>query len=57
MKGIITSEYIRRVKKLCKSKLNGGYLDRGIYTWTVGVVRYSAGIVDWTMEELPGKHE
>ena len=24
----------------------------GINTWAVGVVRYSAGIVDWTMEEV-----
>ena len=52
MKGKITSEYIRRVKKLCRSKLNGGNLICGINTWAVGVVRYSAGIVDWTMEEV-----
>ena len=26
MKGKITSEYIRRVKKLCRSKLSGGNL-------------------------------
>ena len=24
----------------------------GISNWAVGVVRYSAGIVDWTMEEV-----
>ena len=24
----------------------------GINTWAVGVVRYSAGVVDWTMEEM-----
>ena len=52
MKEKITSEYIRRVKKLCRSKLNGGNLIRGINTWAVGVVRYSAGMVDWTMEEM-----
>ena len=52
MKGMITWKYIRRVKKLCRSKLNGGNLIDGIYTWAVGVVRYSAGIVDWTMEEV-----
>ena len=52
MKVKITSEYIRRVKKLCRSKLNGGNLIGGINTWTVGVVRYSAGVVDWTMEEM-----
>ena len=42
MKGKITSEYIRRVKKLCRSKLNGENLIDGINTWAVGVVRYSA---------------
>ena len=52
MKVKITSEYIRRVKKLCRSKLNGGNLIGGINTWAVGVVRYSAGMVDWTMEEM-----
>ena len=52
MKGKITSEYIRRVKNLCRSKLNEGNLISGINTWVVGVVCYSAGIVDWTMEEV-----
>ena len=52
MKVKITSEYIRRVNKLCRSKLNGGNLIGGINTGAVGVVRYSAGVVDWTMEEM-----
>ena len=52
MKGKITSEYVRRVKKLCRSKFNGGNLVSGINAWAVGVVRYGAGIVDWTVEEL-----
>ena len=52
MKVKITSEYIRRVKKLCRSKLNGGNLIGGINTWAVGVVRCSAGVVDWTMEKM-----
>ena len=46
MKGKITSEYVRRVKKLCRSKLNGGNLISGINTWTVSVLLCSAGIVD-----------
>ena len=52
MKGKITSEYVRLVKKLCRSKFNGGNLLGGINAWAVGVVHYSAGIVDWTVEEL-----
>ena len=51
MKDEITSEYIRRVKKFCRSKLNEGNLIPGINTWALCVVRYSASIVDWTMEE------
>ena len=52
MKDKITSEYVRRVKKLCRSKLNGGNIISGINAWVVSVLRYSAGIVDWTVEEL-----
>ena len=37
---------------MCRSKLNGGNLIGDINTWAVGVVRYSAGVVDWTMEEM-----
>ena len=52
MKGTITAEYIRRVKKLCRSKLNSGNLISAINAWAVSVARYSAGVVDWTVEEL-----
>ena len=52
MKRKITLEYVRRVKELCRSRLNGGNLISGINTWAVSVLCYSAGIVDWTVEEL-----
>lgn len=52
MKHKIKEEYHRRVKKLCRSKLNSGNLIDGINSWAVGVVRYSAGIIAWTKEEL-----
>ena len=52
MKDKITAEYIRRVKKLCSSKLNRGNLIGGINTWAVGIACFSAGIVDWTMGEV-----
>ena len=35
-----------------RSKLNEGNLISGIDAWTVEVVRYSAGIVEWTKDEL-----
>ena len=52
MKTKITSEYVKRVKKLCRSKLNGGNLISSINAWAVSLLRYSAGIVDWTVEEM-----
>lgn len=52
MKDKIITQYIRRVKKLCKSKVNGGNLLNGENAWAGEVVRYSAGIVDWTNEKL-----
>ena len=48
----IRQEYIKRVKKLCQSKLNVGNLKNGLNAWGRGVVRYSAGTVDSTKEEL-----
>ena len=52
MKEKIATGYTKRVKKLCKSSLNAGNLMQDINTWTVSVVRYSAGSLDWTVEEL-----
>ena len=52
MKVKIKDEYFKRVKKVCRSKLNGGNLIDGINSWAVGVVRYGAGIISWTKEEL-----
>ena len=52
MKDTITAEYIRRVKKLCRSKLNSGNLIIGINAWAASVARYSVGVMDWTVEEV-----
>ena len=52
MKETITAEYIRRVKKLCRSKLNSGNLITGINAWAASVARYSVGVMDWTVEEV-----
>ncbi|XP_053147207.1 uncharacterized protein LOC128342972 [Hemicordylus capensis] len=48
----IGSEYIRRVRKILKSKLNGGNTIQAINTWAIPIIRYSAGIIDWTQAEL-----
>ena len=52
MKEKVGKEYLRRVKLLSKSKLYAGNLVNGINAWAVGVIRYSAGILDWTCNEL-----
>ena len=52
MKEKIEKEYLRRVKLLARSKLYAGNLIRGINAWAIGVVQYTAGILDWTESEL-----
>ena len=52
MKRRVRDEYLRRVRLLVKSKLNAGNMVQGINAWAVGVVRYSAGILEWTKAEL-----
>ena len=52
LKNSVTKEYFRRVKKILKSKLNGGNTISAINNRAVSVVRYSVGIVKWTVNEL-----
>ena len=51
MKEKVKSKYIRRVKKLLGSQLNGENVIAGMNTWAVGIIRYGAGMLDWTKEE------
>ena len=41
MKDTILKEYLRRTRKLLKTKLSGRNLIKGINTWAVPLVRYS----------------
>ena len=52
MKLIVSKEYISRLKKVLKSKLNGGNLLRGLNTWTVSLLRYSVAFVSWRKSEM-----
>ena len=52
MKLNVSKEYIRRLRKGLKSKLNGGNLVHGINTWAVSLLRYSAAFVSWRKSEL-----
>ena len=52
MKEEIKKEYFRRVKLILKSKLNAGNVVMAVNNRAVSLVRYCAGIVDWTKAEL-----
>ena len=52
MKLNVSKEYIRRLRKVLKSKLNGGNLVHGVNTWAVSLLRYSAPFVSWRKSEL-----
>ena len=45
-------EYTRRLRKVLKSKLNGGNLVHGVHTWAVSLLCYSAAFVSWRKRKL-----
>ena len=52
MKLKVSKEYFRRLRKVLKSKLNGGNLVPGVSTWAVSLLRYSALFISWRKCEL-----
>ena len=48
----VSKDYIRRLRKVLKSKLNGGNLLSGVNAWAVALLRYSAAFVSWRKSEL-----
>ena len=52
MKLNVSKEYIRRSRKVLKSKLNCGNSVCGVHTWPVSLIRYSAAFVSWRKSEL-----
>ena len=52
MKEKIKKEYLKRTRKLLKTKLFSRNLIKGINTWNVPLVRYSGVFLKWTREEL-----
>ena len=49
----VLKEYIRRLRKVLKSKLNSGNLVCGVITWALSLLRYLAAIVSWRKSEWP----
>ena len=56
MKGRFTKEYKRRIKLILKSNLNSRNALSAMNIWGVAVMRYGAGLVKWTKEELEKLH-
>ena len=52
MKESFRKEYFRRTRLVLQSKLHGRNKVKAINTWAVSLMRYGAGIIDWTMNEL-----
>jgi len=52
MKKHIVAKYKRRVRKILSSYLNSGNAIVAINSCAVPILRYSAGLVDWTQAEL-----
>ena len=52
MKLNVSKEYLRRLRKVLKSKLNGRNLVCGVNTWAVFLLRYSAALVTWRKSEM-----
>ena len=52
MRKRFVGEHKRRLKLVFKSKLNGENKINAINTWAVSVLRYGAGIIRGTKEEL-----
>ena len=56
MKLNVSKEYIRRLRKVLKLKLNGRNLVCGFNTLVVSLLRYSAAFVSWRKIELQAMH-
>ena len=52
MKEKLSNEYRRRVRKLLRSYLTGSNVIHAINSCAIPILRYSAGIIDWTLEDL-----
>ena len=52
MKLNVSKEYIATLRKVLKSKLNGGDLVRGVNTWVVSQLIYTAAFASWRKSEL-----
>jgi len=48
----VRREYLHRTRLVLQSQLNAGNTVKAINSWAVPVMRYTAGVVEWTVAEL-----
>ena len=52
MKSQVSTEYIRRLRLILKSHLNSRNLITAINSRAVPIIKYTAGILDWNVDEV-----
>ena len=52
MKEKFSKEYLRRLRLIVRSKLNGKNKIMAVNTWAVSAMRYGTGILKWDIDEL-----
>ena len=52
VKDILRDEYVRRLKLVMRSTLNGGNKIKAVNTWAVALLRYSRGVIRRQKNEL-----
>ena len=52
IKDILRDEYVRRLKLVMRSTLNGGNKIKAVNTWAVALLRYSRGVIRRQKNEL-----
>jgi hypothetical protein len=52
VKDQVRKEYFRRSRLVLRSQLNAGNTIKAINSWAVPVIRYTAGVVEWTVADL-----
>ena len=52
MKEKFSIEYLRQLRLILRSKLNGRNKIMAVNTWAVSVMRYGSGILKWNTDEL-----
>ena len=53
----VVKKYKRRIRKILETKLSGEDVIKGINTWAISLLRYSAAFLDWINNNLIEEQE